>query len=128
MQQYFEGELLGRIVFDLSPAKQKGDITYISFRVAVNRTKKEKQEATFVDLVAFGEQAERLAKFNLKKGTLIQISGKLNVVAANMANENSPLVSIKVDKFRIMNTPYAPETKDSLEADIEAETTEAVTA
>lgn len=72
-------ELIGRITRDLE-VRTGGSTSILNFNVAVQRKFKDKDgkyTADFINCVAFGKQAEFIAKY-FKKGSQIAIVGRIN--------------------------------------------------
>jgi single-strand DNA-binding protein len=68
---------MGRITKDLELKYSKdGETTILSFTVAVNRMKKDTNEADFISCKAFNKTAENIAKF-FGKGKLIASDGRI---------------------------------------------------
>ena len=68
--------LMGRIAQDIKTLKEGGDSLTIAFPIAVNHRYKDKKETLFIDVIAFGKNAETIQKF-FKKGSPIFVQGRL---------------------------------------------------
>lgn len=66
--------LIGRLTDDAKPATAANDNTYCKFTLAVQR---DKDNADFIDCVAFGKSAELIAEHNGEKGMLLGVCGRL---------------------------------------------------
>ena len=72
--------LVGRLTKEPELRKSNKDVSLVNFSVAVDNTRLEAdgtRGTCFLDAVAFGSQAEAIAK-SLKKGSKVAISGSLN--------------------------------------------------
>ncbi|MCL2047378.1 MAG: single-stranded DNA-binding protein [Defluviitaleaceae bacterium] len=69
---------IGRITkdFELRTSEKSGCI-YANFSLAVNEGFGDNQKTTFFECTVFGADAERLIKAKAKRGSLLQITGKL---------------------------------------------------
>lgn len=73
--------LIGRLVRDPEYRSTPDGVTLARMRIAVNRTRSREageQQADFIDLVAWRQQAEFAINY-LKKGRLIMVEGRLQV-------------------------------------------------
>ncbi|RNM30686.1 single-stranded DNA-binding protein [Absicoccus porci] len=70
--------LTGRLTKDPEPRTTKTGKTYVSFALAVDRSRKVEgqPEADFINCVAWNRQAEAMAQY-LHRGSLIGIDGRL---------------------------------------------------
>ena len=72
--------LVGRLTKEPELRKSNKDVSLVNFSVAVDNTRLEAdgtRGTCFLDAVAFGSQAEAIAK-SLRKGSKVAISGSLN--------------------------------------------------
>lgn len=72
----------GRVTADLElqTSKNGSNTVYVQFNFAVNKGFGEQEHANFFQCAAFGATAERLEKGKVKKGSLISITGDLDLV------------------------------------------------
>lgn len=70
--------LIGRLTRDPEKREVAGDMSVVKLRLAIPRRKKngEDQGAVFVDVTAFGKQADLCAEY-LEKGRQVAVSGRL---------------------------------------------------
>lgn len=68
--------LNGRITKDLE-LKVLQNNTVVEFSIACNRKIKDKKETTFIDVTAWGKQAEMISKY-FSKGSSILVEGRLS--------------------------------------------------
>ncbi len=71
--------LLGRLTDDLNIAKTSNDISFVRFKLAINRSFKGKDnnvETDFIDMIAWRNTAEFICKY-FKKGELMAIEGSI---------------------------------------------------
>ena len=101
---------IGRLTHDTELNPATGDKkSYMQFSIAVDGIN---DSTTFINLVAFGNTAEYLAKY-AKKGTLIIVEGKvdtskkINVVGANDKTYTRNDVQFIVNETQILAQPLA---------------------
>lgn len=104
--------LMGRITKDLE-LKDVGSTTMVKFNLAVNRKKKD--EADFINCVAFGKTADIICKY-CKKGTQIVVEGRIQT--GSYEKEGKKVYTTDV----IVNNFYFTETRKDLEPEEEQET------
>lgn len=68
--------IIGRITNDLEVRVVGNDLKVLSFSIAYNERRREKDETSFFDVTAWGRQAEVIANY-FRKGHRIGISGRL---------------------------------------------------
>ena len=75
----------GRVTADLElKTSQNGKNTkYVQFGLAVNKGYGEKEHPNFYNCLLYGEDAQRIIDAKVKKGSLIQIVGDLELVEYN---------------------------------------------
>lgn len=73
-------ELQGQMVkdYDVQAGKTSGKL-YGRFTVAVNTGRDENKKTSYIDCIAFGEIAEKLAAINATKGKCINVLGNLDI-------------------------------------------------
>lgn len=71
-------DLIGRLTKDLELKRSQTGTAYVSFTLAVNRSRKQQgqPEADFIRCKAFGKTAENLARY-MGKGQQIAVSGSI---------------------------------------------------
>jgi single-strand DNA-binding protein len=71
-------QLIGRLTRDPEKREVSGDMSVVKLRVAIPRRKRngEDQGAVFVDVTAFGKQADLCAEY-LDKGRQVGVNGRL---------------------------------------------------
>ena len=72
--------LTGRVTADLELQTSANGTDYIQFNVAVNKGYGEQEHANFYQCVLFGKASERISKAGVKKGSLLFITGDLDIV------------------------------------------------
>ncbi len=69
--------LVGRLTKDPELRHTTSGKSVVSFRIAINRVYgKDKEEADFINVVAWGKTAENTANY-VKKGLLVAVSGRI---------------------------------------------------
>lgn len=80
IRTFIEATVLGRLTKDPEMKETKNGKKYARFSVAVNRRFKQgeewKEETTFIDCIAFGNNAEALVNI-AKKGHLVLLKGEI---------------------------------------------------
>lgn len=70
--------LMGNVATDLELKKsQKTDKVYTQFRLAVSNYNRQEKTTHFIDIAAFGQQAQTLTKY-LTKGSKLLVMGRLS--------------------------------------------------
>ena len=89
--------LQGRITGDVEvkTMNNQKQTKYANFSIAVPKTK---DEAMFINLKAFGETAENIAKY-FKKGNGIIINGKLDVSQYEKEGQKTSFTAVVVNSF-----------------------------
>ena len=72
--------LMGRVTADLEIQTSTNGTDYIQFNVAVNKGFGEQEHPNFYQCVLFGKATERISKAGVKKGSLLFITGDLDLV------------------------------------------------
>ena len=70
-------QLLGNVTKDVTLQESPGHHKYVQFVLAVNNRSNKEKSADFINLVAFGTQAENLSTY-AQKGTKLAINGRLS--------------------------------------------------
>ena len=71
--------VIGRITADLEPKTSEKNNLYVRFDIAENIGGKEHRRAQYLQICAMGDDAERLVRARVKKGSLIWVSGSLEL-------------------------------------------------
>ena len=93
--------LYGNVVADPELIFAKSGIAVCNFRIACNEWRKEEQITEFVNLTAFGKQAETLAEHGTK-GTGIIIWGKLNTQAYEKDGVKKYITKVIIQEFKFV--------------------------
>lgn len=88
-----QGRLTGDV--EVKTMKNQKQTKYANFSIAVPKTK---DEAMFINLKAFGETAENIAKY-FKKGNGIIINGKLDVSQYEKEGQKTSFTAVVVNSF-----------------------------
>ena len=101
-------ELLGRLTKDIELRYSQGENATAVGRatIAVNRkfSKEGQQQADFINLVAFGKQAETLEKY-VKKGHRVLISGRITTGSyTNKDGQKVYTTEVTVEDFEFIET------------------------
>ena len=97
---------IGRVTADLElKTSQNGKNTkYIQFNLAVNKGYGENNHADFYSCVLYGEAAQRIMDAKVKKGSMIQIVGDLDLVEYTKRDGTTGWTA----KITLYNWNYAP--------------------
>ncbi|MCL2873854.1 MAG: single-stranded DNA-binding protein [Defluviitaleaceae bacterium] len=103
----------GRITKDLELKKGKeSGCVYVNFSLAVNEVISGKQKVTYYECTAFGTEAERLVNAKAKKGSVIQVTGKLGT--SEFTRDNGQLgYSLKINVHAWSYIPNGKKDTDS---------------
>ena len=71
--------VIGRITADLEPKTSEKNNLYVRFDIAENIGGKEHRRTQYLQICAMGDDAERLVRARVKKGSLIWVSGSLEL-------------------------------------------------
>ena len=96
--------LTGRLTKDPEPRTTKTGKTYVSFALAVDRSRKVEgqPEADFINCVAWNRQAEAMAQY-LHRGSLIGIDGRLQTRSYdNKQGQRVYVTEVMVDSFTFL--------------------------
>lgn len=97
--------LTGRVTADLEIQTSSNGTAYIQFNVAVNKGYGEQEHANFYQCVLFGKAAERLSKAGVKKGSLLFITGDLDLVEYTRKADGSKGM---IPKITVYDWNYVP--------------------
>lgn len=95
--------LIGRIGNDLE--LKEGRVSYTRFRLAVNRPVKagEEKQTDWINVVAFGKQAEVLCKYQ-RKGNMLAVSGRIQTGSYKNRNGDTVYtVDVVADRTEFLN-------------------------
>lgn len=71
--------VIGRVIADLELKTSEKNTSYVRFDIAENIGYNQNQRTQYLQICAMGEDAERLVHAHVKKGSLIWISGSLEL-------------------------------------------------
>lgn len=91
--------LAGNVTHDLELKQSQQDIKYTQFRLAVDDRGPKEKKTHFIDIVAFGRQAEVLAQ-NVSKGEKLFVSGRLsNTHFTNAEGQKISKIKVILETF-----------------------------
>ncbi len=93
--------LMGRLARDPELKYSQSGKSFSKFTVAVNR-EFNREEADFINCVAWGKTAETIAEY-LRKGKRIALQGRLNVRSYDQNGETKWMTEVIVDKFEFVD-------------------------
>ena len=105
--------LTGRVTADLELQTSQNSTQYIQFNVAVNKGFGEQEHANFYQCVLFGKAAERLSKAGVKKGSLLFITGDLDLVKYTRKSDGSKGMIPKITVYEWNYVPTGKRTEGS---------------
>lgn len=105
--------LTGRVTADLEIQTSSNGTEYIQFNVAVNKGYGEQEHANFYQCVLFGKAAERLSKAGVKKGSLLFITGDLDLVEYTRKADGSKGMIPKITVYEWNYVPTGKRTEGS---------------
>ena len=97
--------LTGRVTADLELQASANGTDYIQFNVAVNKGYGEQEHANFYQCVLFGKASERISKAGVKKGSLLFITGDLDLVEFTRRSDGSKGM---IPKITVYEWSYVP--------------------
>ena len=97
--------LTGRVTADLELQTSQNNTEYVQFNVAVNKGYGEQEHANFYQCVLFGKAAERISKAGVKKGSLLFITGDLDLVEFTRKSDGSKGM---IPKITVYEWNYVP--------------------
>lgn len=96
--------LVGRITKDLElRSTSNGQGKFVSFTVAVSEYSGQKEITNFIPCFAFERTAENMAKF-LSKGSLVSVTGRINVRSSQNDGKYETSVSITADRVNFLES------------------------
>ena len=105
--------LTGRVTADLEIQSSSNGTAYIQFNVAVNKGYGEQEHANFYQCILFGKAAERLSKAGVKKGSLLFITGDLDLVEYTRKTDGSKGMIPKITVYEWNYVPTGKRTEGS---------------
>lgn len=105
--------LTGRVTADLEIQTSSNGTAYIQFNVAVNKGYGDQEHANFYQCVLFGKAAERLSKAGVKKGSLLFITGDLDLVEYTRKADNSKGMIPKITVYEWNYVPTGKRTESN---------------
>lgn len=105
--------LTGRVTADLEIQTSSNGTAYIQFNVAVNKGYGEQEHANFYQCVLFDKAAERLSKAGVKKGSLLFITGDLDLVEYTRKSDGSKGMIPKITVYEWNYVPTGKRTEGS---------------
>lgn len=99
---------MGNLTRDIETRVTAGGMTIAklglaSTRVYSDRSGARKEETTFVDIDAFGKQAEVLAKY-LRKGSPLMIEGRLKLDQWESEGQKRSKLGVVLESFQFINS------------------------
>lgn len=130
MPSYNKVILIGNLTRDPEVRFTPKGLAIAKIGLAMNRTWKDangdkKEEVTFVDVDAFGKQAEAIGQY-LKKGRPIMIEGrlKLDVWDDKQTNQKRSKLGVALESFQFMDSKGAENTKPEAKSEAQAPATD----
>lgn len=100
--------LMGRVTADLEIQTSSNGTDYIQFNVAVNKGFGEQEHPNFYQCVLFGKATERISKAGVRKGSLLFITGDLDLVEFTRKSDKSKGM---IPKITVYDWSYVPSGK-----------------
>ena len=97
--------LTGRVTADLELQTSQNHTEYVQFNVAVNKGFGEQEHPNFYQCVLFGKAAEKVCKAGVKKGSLLFITGDLDLVEYTRKSDGSKGM---IPKITVYEWNYIP--------------------
>ncbi|ATZ21290.1 single-stranded DNA-binding protein [Mesoplasma tabanidae] len=108
--------LIGRITKDIELRNTtNGQGKFVSFTLAVSEYSGQKEITNFIPCFAFNNTAENMARF-LSKGSLISVSGRVNVRSTQNDGKYETIVTITADRVNFLESAKNRGTNNSIEA------------
>ncbi len=111
---FSKATIMGRGTADLELRHSSKNVPFIGFTAVVNKGRQEDQKATFYQCVIFNEAAERMIKAKVKKGSLLMITGELEMTEYQNKQGNnvmSPKITIESWEYVPFGAKPADETR-----------------
>ena len=103
--------LTGRVTADLALQTSHGGTEYVQFNVAVNKGFGEQEHANFYQCVLFGKAASRIANAGVRKGSLLFLTGDLDLVEYTR-RDGSKGMTAKIAVYEWNYVPTGKRTED----------------
>ena len=101
--------LMGRLTRDPELKYTTGGIAYANFTLAVQKTK---DEAEFIDCVAWEKTAENIAEY-FRKGNRILIQGRLSVNSYEQNGEKRKFTRVLANSFEFVDSKNSGNSQNS---------------
>ena len=103
--------LTGRVTADFELQTSHNGTMYVQFNMAVNKGFGAQEHANFYQCVLFGKDAERIIKAGVKKGSLLFVTGDLDIVEFTRKDGSKGMTP----KITVYDWSYVPTGKRSEE-------------
>lgn len=99
--------LIGRLTKDIELRNTtNGQGKFVSFTLAVSEYSGQKEIKNFIPCFAFNNTAENIARF-LSKGSLVSVSGRVNVRTSQTDGKYETIVTITADRVNFLEPAKA---------------------
>ncbi|ATZ17690.1 single-stranded DNA-binding protein [Mesoplasma melaleucae] len=99
--------LIGRLTKDIELRNTtNGQGKFVSFTLAVSEYSGQKEITNFIPCFAFNNTAENMARF-LSKGSLVSVSGRVNVRTSQTDGKYETIVTITADRVNFLESAKA---------------------
>ena len=105
--------LTGRVTADLEPQTSQNGTPYVQFYVAVNKGFGEHQHPNFYQCVLFGKAVERAVNAGVQKGSLLFITGDLDLVDYTRKSDGHKGTIPKITVYEWNYIPTGKKTDDA---------------
>lgn len=105
--------LTGRVTADLEPQNSQNGTPYVQFYVAVNNGYGEHQHPNFYQCVLFGKAVERAINAGVQKGSLLFITGDLDLVEYTRKSDGHKGTIPKITVYEWNYIPTGKKTDDA---------------
>lgn len=95
----------GRVTADFELQTSQNNNTYVQFFIAVNKGYGEHQHANFFQCTLFGNAAQRILNAKVRKGSLISVTGDLDLVEYTRVNDGTKGM---IPKINVFDWSFAP--------------------
>ncbi len=104
---------LARVTADFDLQTSQNKTQYVQFNVAVNKGFGEQEHANFFQCVLFGKAAERIINAGVRKGSLLFITGDLDLVEYTRKADGSKGMIPKINVYEWSYVPTGKRTESS---------------
>ena len=104
---------LARVTADFDLQTSQNKTQYVQFNVAVNKGFGEQEHANFFQCVLFGKAAERIINAGVRKGSLLFITGDLDLVEYTRKADGSKGMIPKITVYEWNYVPTGKRTEGS---------------